>query len=405
MSTIKIGLIREGKIPVDRRVPITPPQAAEIQEKFPNVQVLAQTSQVRCYKDEEYSQQGIALLEDDLHGCDILMGVKEVPIKDLVENKTYFFFSHTIKKQAYNRHLLLEILHKNIRLIDYECLTNTQGERIVAFGRYAGLVGAYNGIMTYGRRENLFDIRRARDCFDLNDLKTEYKKVQLPAIKIAVTGSGRVAKGAMEVLDGMGIRKVSVEEYLGQTFAEPVYVQLSSKHYHLSKDGSPFSSERFYSHPAEFKGNFMPFAQVTDLLIACAFWHPAAPVLFTREEMQQADFKIKVIADVTCDIEGSIPSTLRPSTIDDPVYDYNPATGKEEIPYSSKQNVTVMAIDNLPCELPRNASHDFGRDLIDKVLPHLLGSDAEEVIKRATIAENGRLTKKYAYLADYVAGV
>lgn len=402
MGKIRIGLIREGKIPVDRRVPITPKQAAEIREKFEKARVYAQHSPIRCYHDDEYTQLGTEVIED-MHQCDILMGVKEVPIKDLIENKTYFFFSHTIKKQPYNRNLLLEVLTKNIRLIDYECLTNSQGERIVAFGRYAGLVGAYNGIMAFGQREGLYQLRRARDCYDLDDLKTEFAKVKLPNIKIVVTGGGRVGRGAMEVLDGMKIRKVNPKEYLENVFNEPVYTQLSSKDYHLHKGGAAFDSTLFHQSPKEFKGDFLKYAQTSDLLIACAFWHPEAPVLFTQEDMAMPDFKLKVIADVTCDIEGSIPSTIRPSTIDEPLYDFDPSTGKEVQAF--KGPITIMAIDNLPCELPRNASEDFGRDLIDKVLPQLLGNDAEEVIKRATIAENGRLSTKYAYLSAYVAGV
>lgn len=403
MEKVKLGIIKEGKIPVDRRVPFTPAQAKEVKEQFTHVEVFCQSSNVRCFEDEEYRQNGIEVVEEVDH-CDILMGVKEVPIDNLIPGKTYFFFSHTIKEQPYNRSLLQAILSKKIRLIDYEVLTDDEGNRIVAFGRYAGIVGAYNGIWTYGKRYNLFNIRRAHECFDLEDLKTEYNKVSLPPIKIVVTGGGRVAKGAMEVLNGMGIRRVSPAELLSQQFDTPVYCQLNSRDYNKPKGGGEFIRGDFYEHPENFESDFLKYAHVADMLIAGAYWDPAAPVLFKREDIIKPEFKIKVIADITCDIEGSIPSTKRPCTIADPIYDYNPTDDKVEAPLTDEGNITVMAVDNLPCELPRNASEDFGRELINNVLPHLLGNDRENVIKRATIAADGALTNRYSYLQNYVNG-
>lgn len=403
MEKVKLGIIKEGKIPTDKRVPITPAQAKEVEEKFKNVEVVCQSSDIRCFEDDEYRQNTIKVV-DTVEDCDVLMGVKEVPIDSLIPNKTYFFFSHTIKEQHYNRKLLQAILKKNIRLIDYELLTDADGNRIVAFGRYAGIVGAYNGIWAYGTRYNLFKLRRAHECFDLEDLKTEYKKAKLPPIKIVVTGGGRVSKGAMEVLDGMGIRRVTPAEILSNYFDGPVYCQLNTRDYNKPKDGGEFQRGDFYEHPEKYEGDFLKYAKVADLLIAGAYWDPQAPVLFRREDIVKPDFKIRVIADITCDIEGSIPSTKRPCTIDEPIYDYNPTEDKIETPLSDEGNLTVMAVDNLPCELPRNASEDFGRELVNNVLPHLLGDDAEDVIKRATIAENGLLTARYSYLQNYVDG-
>lgn len=403
MSKSKIGVIKEGKIPIDRRVPFTPLQAKEVEEKFNNTDLIVQHSDIRCFTSDEYRQYGVKVA-DDVSDCDILMGVKEVPIDELIENKTYFFFSHTIKEQPYNRELLRAILKKKITLIDYETLTNSSGQRIVAFGRYAGIVGAYNGILTYGKRYNLFDLRPAHTTFDLEDLTTEFEKVKLPAIKIAITGGGRVAKGAMEVLNGIGIRRVTPAEYLNQFFDEPVYTQLNTRDYNKTKHGGEFSRNEFYESPENYEGDFKKYAHTTDLLIASAYWDPRAPVLFRREDIIDPAFKIRVIADITCDIEGSIPSTKKPSTIDDPVYDYNPTEDEVEPAFFDEGNITVMAVDNLPCELPRNASEDFGRELIDNVLPHLLGDDKEEVIKRATITADGKLTERYSYLKDYING-
>ncbi len=402
MNKHLIALIREDKVPVDHRVPLTPDQAVRIKEKF-QAEVVCQSSTLRCFPDQEYKQVNIPIV-DSVQSADILMGVKEVPIDNLIANKTYFFFSHTIKKQAYNRDLLRAILDKNIRLIDYERLTDQQNLRVVAFGQFAGIVGAYNGLYTFGKKFSLYNIRRAKDCFDLADLRTEYTKIKLPAIKIAITGTGRVAQGAAEVLDEVGIRRVLASDYLTQDYQEPVYTQLSVTEYNQRKDSKPFQEQEFYDNPEQFVPGFLPFAQQTDLLIAGAYWDSNSPVLFRREEMMKEDFKIKVVADITCDIEGSIPSTKQPSTIDDPIYDYNPWNDQVVEPYKDQNTVSVMAVDNLPSELPRDASRAFGEALLEQVLPNLLGDDQNGMIARATITEDGKLTEPYRYLQNFVDG-
>lgn len=401
MTFLKIGLIREGKVPPDKRVPFTPLQAEEIEQRYPHVKLVCQQSEVRCFKDEEYRELDIAVSPSVDH-CDILMGIKEVPIPELVAGKTYLFFSHTIKKQPYNRKLLQEVLRKKIRLIDYEALKDRVGNRLVAFGRFAGIVGAYNGLWTYGKRFGTFSLRRAFECFDVNDLKLELRKVKLPNVKIILTGAGRVGRGSMETLDSAGIRKVSPHDFLHHKFDEPVYVQLSSADYHKRKEGGHFNREEFHKHPERYESFFHDYTREADILMAGAYWNPKAPVLFTKEEMMSPDFKIKVIADITCDINGSVPSTKKASSIADPIYDYDPVTDSVQPPLASGKFFTVMAIDNLPCELPRSASEEFGRDLIDRVLPMLIGEDEEDVIARATIAKDGKLTAYFEYLQDYV---
>ena len=400
---IKIGIIKEEKVPVDHRVPITPAQAAQIQRDFPKVQIKVQSSSVRCYADDDYRNEGIEIVSS-VKDCDILMGVKEVPIPSLIEDKTYLFFSHTIKKQAYNRNLLRAVLDKKIRLIDYEALINEHGHRIVAFGRWAGIVGAYNAIWTYGKRYSLFAIKRVHDCFDFADLKSEYPKVKLPSIKIVVTGGGRVSKGAMEVLLAMNIKMVSPAAFIERVFDVPVFCQLNTRDYCKHKSGESFIRSSFYTSPEEYEGDFLKYAQVADVLIAGAYWDPRAPVLFEREDVLKNNFKIRIIADITCDIQGSIPSTLRSSTIDDPIYDYNPSEDVVELPLTDEANITVMAVDNLPCELSRDASESFGDELINNVLPYLIGEDTLGTIANATVAEKGRLSVKYDYLKDYVEG-
>lgn len=401
MKTISIGLIREGKVPPDKRVPFTPVQTEEIQQRFPFVKVLVQQSNVRGFADNEYIEIGTEVVAD-VSACDILMGIKEVPVDQLIADKTYLFFSHTIKMQPYNRKLLQTILQKRIKLIDYEALRDSQGNRLVAFGRYAGMVGAYNGLLTWGKRYGQFQMRRAFECYDVNDLKLELRKVNFPNIKIVLTGSGRVAKGAMEALDTAGIRKVSPIDFLQRSFNEPVYVQLGSADYHVRVAGGHFNREEFHEYPERYQSSFLAFTQVADVLLAGAFWNPKAPRLFSEADMKQPSFKIKVIADITCDINGSVPSTKRASTIVDPVYDYDPTTEEIKAPFSGDNHVTVMAIDNLPCELPRSASEEFGHDLIDRVLKPLLLEDRDGIIARGTVAENGKLTAAFRYLEAYV---
>lgn len=399
----KIALIKEGKRPIERRVALTPAQAKLLQQTYPQVKLVVQKSPIRCFPDTEYAEEGIEVV-DEVNDSDILLGIKEVPLDELIADKTYLFFSHTIKKQPYNRQLLGEILRKNIRLIDYEKLTDADGNRLIAFGFWAGIVGAYNAIWTWGKRFNLFDLRRANACFDLEDMKKEYQKVALPAIKIVLTGSGRVAKGAMEVLNGMGIQKISPGDFLSGTFQGPVYTQLRSKDYHHHRSEGRFETGDFHRNPQLYDADFAKFYRVADMLIAAAYWNPAAPVLFSKEEIRKEEFRIKVIADITCDIGGSIPSTLQAGTINEPLYDYDPDTESVVTPISDNKNITVMAIDNLPCELPRDASESFGRQLLENVMPSLLGDDSQGIIERATITANGQLTPLYQYLQAYAEG-
>jgi saccharopine dehydrogenase (NAD+, L-lysine forming) len=401
---MKLGILREGKTPPDNRVPLTPEQCVEVQQKFENVQVVVQSSQVRCFRDEDYRKKGIPV-QGDISDCDVLPGVKEVPINELIAGKIYFFFSHTIKKQEYNRKLLQTVLQKKIQLVDYEVLTDKNGFRIIGFGRFAGLVGAYNGLRALGLRLKIFDLKPAHQCDGLEEMLYQLKLVNLPPVKIAFTGDGRVANGVLEVLEFMKIQRLSPEQFLeiGQP-VNPVYTQLLPRHYARQKDYSAFDLQHFFKHPGMYENAFLPFARSTDLLFAAAYWDPKAPVLFTAEDMKQPYFRISVISDITCDIEGSIPSTKRASTIAEPFYDYNPQTGELEAPFSSEKNVTVQAVDNLPNELPKDASHDFGRNLIDKVFPSLFGKDSDGIIERASVTKDGKLTERFSYLHGFAEG-
>lgn len=400
-TLVTIGLIREGKVPPDSRVPLTPKQCAFIMRHFP-VKILVEPSPIRCYKDAEYLAEGIEM-SHDMTQCDVLMGVKEVPIDQLIPNKTYLFFSHTIKKQAYNRKLLQAVIAKNIRLLDYEVLTDDEHRRLIAFGKFAGMVGAHNGLYTYAKRTGLFDLPRMKDLHDYAEALDIYENLKLPSMNIVLTGTGRVAEGSAEVLRDMGMFQVSPEDYLGKSYTEAVFTQLDSRHYVQRKDRQPFHKQDFYEHPDQFESAFEPYTRVSDIFINGIFWNNSAPAFFTLADMRKPYFRIKVIADVTCDIApaSSVPSTLRASTIADPIYGYHPFT-ESECPPFQPDSIDVMAIDNLPNELPRDASAFFGDQFIKNVLDPFLEGKDNPVIIRATITCDGALTEQFGYLEDYV---
>jgi saccharopine dehydrogenase (NAD+, L-lysine forming) len=400
---IKIGIIREGKVPSDTRVPLSPAQCVEIEKKFPEVKLIIQPSPIRCFNDKEYQSLGLTL-QNDLSDCDVLLGVKEVPLNLLIADKTYLFFSHTMKKQVYNRKLLQTILEKRIRMIDYEAITDDKGVRLIAFGFYAGVVGAHNGIWTFGKRTGLYDLPRMYECHDYAEVLDAYKRIQLPALRIVLSGGGRVSSGAVKNLLDMGIRQVNAADYLANTFNYPVFAKLDAVDYVQHKEGKPFDKKHFYANGNEYESIFAKFSGCTDIFMNGIYYDKKAPAFFTQSEMLKSNFNIKVIADITCDIapDASIPCTLRPSLIVDPVFGYDPKIGKECPPYYL-QGIDVMAIDNLPSELPRDASVFFGDQLIKNVLPELLNGSKSDAITRGMIAENGELTEKYAYLSDFVA--
>ncbi|NOY36340.1 MAG: alanine dehydrogenase [Chlorobi bacterium] len=399
---MKIGILRETKIPPDRRVPLIPSQVKRFLDHHPGVSCVVQPGPDRCFRDQEYRDEGIRLSES-LEDCDLLMGVKEVSTDTLIPEKSYMFFSHTAKKQSYNRKLLQEIIKKKITLIDYEYLTDENHNRLVAFGKWAGIVGAYNGLRAWGERTGDYHLKPAHRCHDRQEMTGELRKVKLPPIKILITGGGRVAHGAMETLNPLGLKQVAPEDFLTRTYDKAVICRLDPDHYVHRKDHGLFELKHFFSYPDQYYSVFFPYTQVTDMLIACHYWDPASPVFIEPEDYLSEGFKIKVIADVSCDIGKPIPSTLRAATIAEPFYGYNPKTRSEDEPFS-EDHITVMAVDNLPGELPRDSSEDFGNMLLEKVLPSLIGDDTNGIIKRATIAADGKLKARFIYLQDYLEG-
>ncbi len=404
---MKIGLIKEGKTPPDNRVALTPQQCAFVERLFPAT-IVVEPSPLRCFKDSEFEDEGV-ILSKNLENCDFLLGIKEVPINQLIPNKTYFFFSHTIKKQAQNRPLLQAILEKNITLIDYEVLTDEYNQRLIAFGKFAGMVGAHNGILGYGLRKGAFTLPRMKDLESYAEARAIYKQTTLPPLSIVVSGSGRVAKGAMEVLLDLGIKKVAPTDFLVEKYDVPVFTQIHPIDYVTRIDGKPFEKQDYYRDPSVFRSTFAKFYRKTDIFINCIFYDKTAPAFFNLEDMRQLDFRIKTIADVSCDMVpfSSIPATIKASTIADPFFGFDPFKNAEADNPFAGNAITMMTIDNLPNELPRDASSYFGDQLIINILPELqaiLRGEKSKILERATITQNGQLTPRYEYLKTWVMG-
>ena len=402
---MKIGIIKEGKIPPDFRVALTPKQCRYIVDTYPDVEVFVQRSPIRTFKDEEYEAFGLPIV-DDLLNCDVIIGVKEVNLEDLIPGKTFMFFSHTFKKQSYNRVLLAEILKKNIRLIDYEVIKNERNIRLIGFGRYAGIVGCYNGFRTYGLKHNLYQLKPANECADRTEVEAELQKIRLPNnFKMVLTGFGRVGHGAREIMDLLPIKEVKPNEYLGGDFNTPVYTHLEVEHYFEKKDGTEFIRNEFFNKPELYDRGFQKYVPETDMYIPCHYWSSRSPKILTQDDLLKDNNRISVVADISCDIADPIASTLRPSKVANPIYGYDPSSGKE-VDYMDKNAIAVMAVDNLPCELPKDASEDFGNELIKHVLPALIGDDSKKIIERASQTDlNGNLMPDFAYLEDYVKGL
>jgi alanine dehydrogenase len=397
---MKFGILKERKNPPDRRVVFTPEELVRLQKEHPEAIVKVETSDIRVFTDEQYRNLGIEVA-DAISDCDVLFGVKEVPVDALIPNKKYFFFSHTIKKQVHNRKLLQAILDKNIELYDHETIVDEKNRRLIGFGRYAGIVGAYNGLRAFGLKFELFNLAKAETLHGKEELITRLKRQTLPNIKIVVTGHGKVGMGIKEILDGIKIKEVTPDDFLTKIYSKPVYTQIDVLDYNKRLDGKVLSNEDFYKHPEEYTSNFERFTKVADIYMAGHFHGNGAPDILTQNMLKAADCKIKIVADISCDVNGPIACTLKASTIAEPLFGYLPSEHKE-VAYTHPGAIVVMSVDNLPCELPKDASEGFGEMFMNHVIPAFFNGDKDGILQRAKITENKKLTSRFAYLQDYI---
>lgn len=398
----KIGILREEKQPVDKRTALVPDDCQRLVSQFKGLEIYIQPCKDRCFTDDEYREKGV-IVQENLLDCDLIIGVKEVPIQYLIPKKRYMFFSHTIKKQIHNLKLLQTIMDQQIELIDYEALVDDKGVRVVAFGYWAGIVGAYNAIWMTQKRNFNITLPRLYLSHDYNSIKEDLKSINNSSLKYVITGTGRVASGAVQVMNDAGIKLVSKEDFLNKSFDHAVYTQLTSADMFIPKfKHIEFSREEFHDKPLNFKSDFEKYTKVADVLINAIYWDIRAPKLFALKDMKNSDFKIKGIADITCDIapEASIPSTIKATTIPLPVFGFLPLREKIVEPFT-KNAIDVMSIPNLPSELPRDASVSFSHDLTTRVIPEFLNENSD-MIRKATVTKNGSLTEEFSSLESFV---
>ena len=405
-----ISIIREARID-ENRTPITPNQIQTLTNQFPNLQVFVQPSKKRCFKDEDYSKAG-AKIKEDISNSDIIFGVKEVEISTLIENKTYLFFSHTSKVRKdiyqaaqnkaiiYKKELLREVIKRKITLIDYENIreTSDKGYRYLGFGRFAGIVGCYNTLNLYLKLQKEKSLPRAFEINSYAKIKELISKQNFNKLKILQIGRGNVAKGAMEILKYANIKQISINDYLNKKYNEAIFCNISTREHVERNDGKDYSSQDFTSNPHEYKSKIKNYLFDTDMLITGHYWEPKFPKLFYPNQINE--FKnLKIIGDITCDINGAVPTTIRSTSIAKPYYSID-INSMKEIDLG-KEGIAVMAVDNLPSELPNESSEEFGDSIISEVLPYLINKD-DGRINRATTASRGEFCPKYKYLEDFI---
>ncbi len=401
---MKIGLIKETKSPVDNRVALSPRQVSELNRKYPFQKIVVQSSDIRAFSDNEYAKEGVEVV-NNVDDCDILFGIKEAKIDTLIPNKHYFFFGHIAKMQEYNRPLLQAFIQKQITFCDYEYLVDDNNKRVCAFGWWAGVVGVYYTLRGYGLKHHLYSLPKPDIRFTLDRLLDSLKEIQLPQVKIFITGAGRVSQGARYVLDKVGATRMDEEEYLRIDKVDRLSYCFSDVDRLVKrKNGGSFSLTDFTIDPHAYESDFMRWAKATDVLICAHFWAPEAPVYLSEDDLRNKDLRIKMIGDVTCDIKGSIKSTVRPATHQDPYYDYNPITELDEPAFSSDKNITVMAVDTCPNALAMDTSEYFGEMLKQYVIEPLLRGEESAIIDRSMILKKGQLMPRFEYLSDFAKG-
>ena len=398
-----IGIVRESRND-ENRTPLVPEHIKKYKESNPNINFIIQPSNSRCFSDEEYELCG-AKINENLNECSIIFGVKEIDPNILINNRTYLFFSHTFKinKQQKNiekhkKDLLLSILNKKITLIDYENIRGKNGTRCLGFGRFAGIVGCYNTLNLLLRVLGKQSLASAYKINDYERLVLNLKNLYFPKTKILVTGDGRVAKGVIELLNQTNIKAVSKKDFLEKKFDQPIFCNLETKDYVTNNSSTNFNLEHFINNPQDYSSSALQYLKETNILISAHYWDPSSPKIFENEDLKDLQ-NLKIVGDITCDINGSVPTTIRSTTIEEPNY-WIERYNLKEID-ENNDGIAVMAVDNLPSELPRDSSTEFSEGIIKEVLPFLLKEDDGRILN-GTITTDGSFLEKYNYLNNYI---
>jgi len=433
--TDTIGIRYEDKYLMEHRVALTPEHVKQLSSK--GLKFRVKNSAKRVFTDDEYREVGAEIVED-VRDIPLVLGVKEMPIDFFRKDGSYIFFSHVIKGQQYNMPMLKRMMELKCNLIDYEKITNEKGQRLIFFGRFAGLAGMINSLWTAGLRykhqgiETPFiqvkqshtypSLKAAEDCIKkvANHIKTEGLPQEICPFVIGVTGYGNVSKGAQEIIDILPTKEISPEELLKlksqKEFSNKVIYKVVFKEEKLSKrkDNQPFELQTYYNHPELFESDFEQYLDHISILMNCMYWDEKYPRIVTREWLKNAysnnnQPKLNCIGDVTCDPGGSIEATVKGTYIEDPIFVYDPFSGEIESGFTGK-GIQVMAVDILPSELPRESSEAFSDALVNYV-EEIAATDFDQdfenltlpaPIKRALILHKGELTPDFKYIEEYL---
>lgn len=396
---MKIGVLKERKNFLDKRVALSPTNLLQLQKNFPFLEIKVESSEYRIFSDAEYQENGFEVVTD-VSDCAILFGVKEVPVEHLIANKKYFFFSHTSKKQPHNKKLLQAILDNNIELVDYELVVDPQNNRLLGFGRYAGIIGFYNALRAFGLKFELYKLPDALNLKNYEELKMRLKRLVLPPLKIVVTGNGNVAKGVKEICSFLKIKEINETDFLTKKYTQVVFTILEASQYMQHKEGLEFNLDDFTQNPTNYISDFEKFTKVSDIFVAAHYQASKTPVILSQAMLAAHTNCLKVVADISCDGNGTIACSLRNSTNQDFVYGYLP-NKNAEVEIHHPGAIVVMAIENLPAVLAAEASEDFGEMLLEHLIPAYFGENTF-ILDNATIVKNGTLTTKFRYLNDFL---
>ncbi len=429
-----IGIRREDKSPFEKRCPLTPDHIRRAISEY-GVDFVVQPAPLRIFKDEEFTRAG-ATVSEDLSKCDVVLGVKEIPKEKFEEGKAYVFFSHTAKAQSYNMDMLSQLLERNCSLVDYERISDVDGRRLVFFGYYAGLAGMLESLWSLGQRLDyegkstpFSKMKRAWEYEDLADARkavaqiaTDIRRLGLPEsvtpLVFGITGYGNVAKGAMSVLDELPVIEISPEDLACGNFPNNrrrnVYkVVFKEEDLVERKDGGEFNLQEYYDTPELYNGVFEDRLDQLSVLVNCIYWEEKYPRLMslakTKAMYSGQSPKLKVVGDISCDIDGSVQATTKATTVQNPVFVYD-VDKEESIDGVEGNGPVIMAVDILPAELPKEASRHFGDSLypfllqlgtLDASLPFSRAEIMPE-IRKALIVWGGELTPEYSYLEDHI---